>query len=219
MRSSQYSSVCAPSNPLSLPCAPPLLIRIPAVLKLNGVNAKEHPIFTELTRVKQYFEKIKEAEDGGPEKRKNMKLNAPAANRFIKHALAGNDKYDKKRAEQQMQEQQRAKRKLDEIEGPNETTSEPTSIHQKTVTDLSASSSQPNTRGATADPEEISSSTKSTAPALPEQDAARKERKRARREQRKEEGNHKNHSKKKSSKPPKDSKTVFQSLLKRGAEG
>ncbi|CAL3968376.1 unnamed protein product, partial [Diplocarpon coronariae] len=31
-------------------------------LRLHGVNAREHPVFKELTRVKQYFDKIKAAE-------------------------------------------------------------------------------------------------------------------------------------------------------------
>lgn len=39
-----------------------------------------------MTRVKQYFEKIKHAEFGGA-KRENLKLNKPAAARIVKHAL------------------------------------------------------------------------------------------------------------------------------------
>lgn len=58
-----------------------------AYLRLQGVKATEHPIFRELTRVKQYFEKIKRAEFG-PEK-PNMQLDKAAADRFIKHALVG----------------------------------------------------------------------------------------------------------------------------------
>lgn len=56
-----------------------------AYLRLNGVNAKEHPVFRELTRVKQYFEKIKVAESAGTNP--NTKLDKAAAGRFIKHAL------------------------------------------------------------------------------------------------------------------------------------
>ncbi|KAI1296105.1 Sas10/Utp3/C1D family-domain-containing protein [Xylaria venustula] len=33
-----------------------------SALRLNGVDAKEHPIFKELTRVRQYFDKIKNVE-------------------------------------------------------------------------------------------------------------------------------------------------------------
>jgi exosome complex protein LRP1 len=47
------------------------------------VKAKEHAIFVELTRVKQYFAKIKLAENG-PEKREVV-LNKAVAGRFLKH--------------------------------------------------------------------------------------------------------------------------------------
>lgn len=57
-----------------------------AYLRLNGINAKEHPIFRELTRVKQYFEKIKNLDLGG-DKRAPIGLDKEAAGRFIKHAL------------------------------------------------------------------------------------------------------------------------------------
>ena len=56
-----------------------------AYLLLNGENAKEHAVFTELTRLRQYFEKIKKAE-AGPLKR-DLSLDKQAAGRFIKHAL------------------------------------------------------------------------------------------------------------------------------------
>jgi exosome complex protein LRP1 len=55
-------------------------------LKLHGVDAKQHPVFVELTRVKQYFEKIKIAETG-PAKRENLSLDKQAAERFIRHAI------------------------------------------------------------------------------------------------------------------------------------
>lgn len=57
-----------------------------AILKLNDVDAREHPVFRELARVKQYFEKIKEAETSGP-KQRTMAIDKGAASRFIKHAL------------------------------------------------------------------------------------------------------------------------------------
>ena len=56
-----------------------------AFLRLNGVNAKEHPIFRELTRVKQYFDKINGAESG--DSKREAALDKQAAERFIKHAL------------------------------------------------------------------------------------------------------------------------------------
>ncbi|KAJ5425618.1 hypothetical protein N7465_000688 [Penicillium sp. CMV-2018d] len=75
-------------------------------LRLHGVDAKQHPVFRELTRVKQYFEKIKALETE-PEER-SMTLDKAAAGRFIKHGLAGNDKYDLERAEKQAKERARA---------------------------------------------------------------------------------------------------------------
>ncbi|KAL2009167.1 hypothetical protein VTN00DRAFT_7361 [Thermoascus crustaceus] len=71
-------------------------------LRLHGVDAKEHPVFKELTRVKQYFEKIKALETE-PEKR-TMSLDKQAAGRFIKHGLSGNSKYDLERAEREAKE-------------------------------------------------------------------------------------------------------------------
>ncbi|KAJ5210387.1 Sas10/Utp3/C1D [Penicillium cf. griseofulvum] len=80
-------------------------------LRLHGVDAKQHPVFRELTRVKQYFEKIKVLETE-PEERP-MTLDKAAAGRFIKHGLAGNDKYDLERAEKQAKERARAQFKAD----------------------------------------------------------------------------------------------------------
>ncbi|CAL5866513.1 uncharacterized protein PFLUO_LOCUS722 [Penicillium psychrofluorescens] len=78
-------------------------------LRLHGVDAKQHPVFRELTRVKQYFEKIKALETE-PEQR-TMTLDKEAAGRFIKHGLAGNDKYDLERAEKEAKERARAQLK------------------------------------------------------------------------------------------------------------
>ena len=64
-----------------------LLIGI-AYLKLHGTNAKEHPVFKELTRVRQYFVKIKALETPPEEEAKpTMKLDQQAARRFIAHGL------------------------------------------------------------------------------------------------------------------------------------
>jgi exosome complex protein LRP1 len=56
-----------------------------AYLRLNGVKAREHPVFIELTRVKQYFDKIKAAET--PVAERNMTMDKAAAARFIKAGL------------------------------------------------------------------------------------------------------------------------------------
>ncbi|RHZ70516.1 hypothetical protein CDV55_103525 [Aspergillus turcosus] len=81
-------------------------------LRLHGVNAKEHPVFRELTRIKQYFGKIQalEAEQAEPEQR-TMTLDKEAAGRFIKHGLAGNDKLDMQRKEQEAKQKARAQLK------------------------------------------------------------------------------------------------------------
>lgn len=57
----------------------------PDYLQLNGVEVQDHPIFRELTRVKQYMKKINEAETG-PTKN-TLNLDKPAVQRFINHAL------------------------------------------------------------------------------------------------------------------------------------
>lgn len=56
-------------------------------LKLHGVQAKEHPVFKELSRVKQYFEKIKKVEAGPDRTQPATTLNREAALRVIKHGL------------------------------------------------------------------------------------------------------------------------------------
>ncbi|KAI1803481.1 Sas10/Utp3/C1D family-domain-containing protein [Daldinia bambusicola] len=58
-------------------------------LRLNGVDAKEHPVFKELIRVRQYFEKIKNIET--PPEKPEQTLNKEAAIRFIKADLAENN--------------------------------------------------------------------------------------------------------------------------------
>ncbi|KAL4922195.1 Sas10/Utp3/C1D family-domain-containing protein, partial [Aspergillus aurantiobrunneus] len=78
-------------------------------LRLHGVKATEHPVFRELTRVKQYFAKIKSLETE-PEPR-TMLLDKQAAGRFIKRGLSGNDKLDLQREEQLAKEKARAQLK------------------------------------------------------------------------------------------------------------
>ncbi|GAM87052.1 hypothetical protein ANO11243_050730 [Dothideomycetidae sp. 11243] len=80
-------------------------------LRLSGVDTKSHPVFSELGRVRAYFEKIKSNEASGPSSR----LDKGAANRFIKHALSGNEEYDRQREEAQRAQQAGAKRKIDEL--------------------------------------------------------------------------------------------------------
>lgn len=61
-----------------------------AYLSLHGVDAKQHPVFKELTRVKQYIAKITALEsepDKDKDEKPTMKLDQQAARRFIKHGL------------------------------------------------------------------------------------------------------------------------------------
>jgi exosome complex protein LRP1 len=76
-------------------------------LQASGVNAKEHAIFRELARLKGYFAKIKDVEER-PVAAPKAKLDVGAAARFIKHGLAGNEKYDLERAERLAKERARA---------------------------------------------------------------------------------------------------------------
>ncbi|OGE54235.1 hypothetical protein PENARI_c006G05686 [Penicillium arizonense] len=86
-------------------------------LRLHGVDAKQHPVFRELTRVRQYFAKIKDLETE-PEQR-SMTLDKEAAGRFIKHGLSGNDKYDLERAEKQAKERAQAEFKAAQLARKN----------------------------------------------------------------------------------------------------
>ncbi|EIM83619.1 uncharacterized protein STEHIDRAFT_149083 [Stereum hirsutum FP-91666 SS1] len=54
-------------------------------LKTRGIDPKTHPVIAELDRIRQYFDKIKEAED--PAKR-SLVVDKAAAGRFIKHAIS-----------------------------------------------------------------------------------------------------------------------------------
>ncbi len=64
---------------------PPVLTHDVASLHLNGIDARNHAIFTELTRVRQYFDKIKNAETPAP--KRETSLNTQAAMRFLKNDL------------------------------------------------------------------------------------------------------------------------------------
>lgn len=83
-------------------------------LRLNGADVKSHPVAQEIARVRTYFQKIKEAETVPAQR--STTLDKDAAARFIKHGLAGNDRYDAARAERMAAEKAGAKRKADELE-------------------------------------------------------------------------------------------------------
>lgn len=84
-------------------------------LRLHGIDAKSHPVFAELNRVKEYFGKIKTAEGGGA--KPTSRVDKDAAGRFIKAGLAGNDRYDREREVRSVRERAGVKRKLGELGG------------------------------------------------------------------------------------------------------
>ncbi|GAW19545.1 hypothetical protein ANO14919_090330 [Xylariales sp. No.14919] len=91
-----------------------------SALRLNEVDAKEHPIFKELSRVRQYFDKIKNIEF--PPQKPEQTINKEAAIRFIRSDLADNKEINTKLTEMIAKERAKAalktsrlgdKRKLD----------------------------------------------------------------------------------------------------------
>ncbi|KAL5534035.1 hypothetical protein ACEPAG_495 [Sanghuangporus baumii] len=55
-------------------------------LKTRGIDPKTHTVVSELERVKQYFEKIKDAEQSN--QKRTTEIDKAAAGRFIKHAIS-----------------------------------------------------------------------------------------------------------------------------------
>ncbi|KZO92746.1 hypothetical protein CALVIDRAFT_540631 [Calocera viscosa TUFC12733] len=60
-------------------------------LKCKGVDANEHPVARELSRLKAYFRKIKDSENP-PAPQRQLALDKNAASRFINHALSAAQK-------------------------------------------------------------------------------------------------------------------------------
>jgi exosome complex protein LRP1 len=58
-----------------------------ASLKLEGTDAQNHAVFTELKRVQQYFGKIKAVEEPAVEETRNLTVNQEAAARILKADL------------------------------------------------------------------------------------------------------------------------------------
>ncbi|OJK00704.1 hypothetical protein ASPACDRAFT_42195 [Aspergillus aculeatus ATCC 16872] len=150
-------------------------------LRLHGVNAKEHPVFRELTRVKQYFEKIKELETG-PEQR-TLKLDKEAASRFIKHGLAGNDKIDLERKEREAKERARAQLKASLLAKKDSSTSDPPT---KNVTDDSEYESDAESDDADEKPAPTTQKSKKKQPNDDKKRTKDKQRKKLNKEERKE---------------------------------
>ncbi|KAK9382568.1 uncharacterized protein V2V93DRAFT_317915, partial [Kockiozyma suomiensis] len=68
-----------------------------SALKVSDSFTPDHPVMSDIRRVQTYMKKVKHAEEllAG----RQMQLDKPAAGRFIKHALSGNDAYDEERAQ------------------------------------------------------------------------------------------------------------------------
>ncbi|TVY82649.1 Exosome complex protein [Lachnellula suecica] len=81
-------------------------------LRLNGVQAREHPVFTELTRVKQYFGKIKATETPAT---RTMTIDKAVAKRFLEPGLAAAERDSLLAAELRAKEKARAHIKFDEL--------------------------------------------------------------------------------------------------------
>ena len=82
------------------------LLASPASLRLNAVDAKKHPVFKELARVRQYFEKIKNIES--PPQKPEQSLNKEAAIRFLRSDLADNKEVSTKLTEMIAKERAKA---------------------------------------------------------------------------------------------------------------
>ncbi|KAK4239345.1 Sas10/Utp3/C1D family-domain-containing protein [Achaetomium macrosporum] len=89
-----------------------------SALRLNGVDTRNHAIFTELTRVKQYTEKIQKLETP-PAARENT-VNAEAAARFLKSDLGDNNDIKTKLTELIAKEREKAGAKSSEKKRPAE---------------------------------------------------------------------------------------------------
>ncbi|KAF5312408.1 hypothetical protein D9619_002651 [Psilocybe cf. subviscida] len=70
-------------------------------LKSKGIDPRTHPVIGELDRIRQYFDKISNAENP-PSKR--VEVDKAAAGRFIKHAIAQSQMQWKKTAAEDMQD-------------------------------------------------------------------------------------------------------------------
>ncbi|KAK2590747.1 hypothetical protein QQS21_011559 [Conoideocrella luteorostrata] len=75
-------------------------------LRLQGTDAQNHAVYTELKRVQQYFGKIKAVEE--PEAPRNMVVNQEAAARILKADLADNKSLSARLAEKIAEERAKA---------------------------------------------------------------------------------------------------------------
>ncbi|CAM1501624.1 Fc.00g036080.m01.CDS01 [Cosmosporella sp. VM-42] len=83
-------------------------------LKLEGADAQNHEVFTELKRIQQYFGKIKAIEEPQPTEKRSTTVNQEAAARILKADLSDNKTISSKLAEKIAEE--RAKALLKSVE-------------------------------------------------------------------------------------------------------
>ncbi|KAH8882684.1 hypothetical protein GQ53DRAFT_444503 [Thozetella sp. PMI_491] len=84
-----------------------------STLQLNGGDARQHAVFTEITRIRQYFEKIKKAETPAPQRETG--LNTQAAMRFIRSDLSDNKEISAKLKEEIAKAEQAAEQAKAEL--------------------------------------------------------------------------------------------------------
>ncbi|KAL9054978.1 MAG: hypothetical protein Q9162_003833 [Coniocarpon cinnabarinum] len=91
-----------------------------SALKLNDVDTKSHPIFTELTRCKQYFEKIKDAETAHERKEgkddRRLKIDKEAVARFVKAGVRTDEKTKDQGRAASTPDRKPSKRKREKVE-------------------------------------------------------------------------------------------------------
>ncbi|KYK59834.1 Sas10/Utp3/C1D family protein [Drechmeria coniospora] len=79
-----------------------------SALKLQGVDAQNHAVFTELKRVQQYFAKIKAIEEPEPTAQRTTSVNREGAARVLKAGLSDNKALSSKLAEKIAEERAKA---------------------------------------------------------------------------------------------------------------
>ncbi|KAL9945671.1 hypothetical protein D7B24_005025 [Verticillium nonalfalfae] len=98
-----------------------------SALRLQGVDAANHEVMTELKRVKQYFAKIQKAEE--PPAQRTTSVNTEAATRILKADLGSNSKDLKQKLEEKLAEE-RAKALLNSIQNSKRPAQDDTSAGQ-----------------------------------------------------------------------------------------
>lgn len=89
-----------------------------SALRLEGVDAKSHDVFTELTRTRQYFEKIKKAETPPEPRPEGTGIDKQAAIRFIKADLADQNNKEMNTQLKELLAKERAKAALKKRRAP-----------------------------------------------------------------------------------------------------